>query len=698
MKARLPTKFLSGAALLCAALALPSFAADPKQAPTEPAPVPALARTPQDKAGAALKERLPENPLPAAPRAPVSDGATDGATDGTTHALDAADLGAWLDGRVPYALKSGDIGGMVISVVKDGKVLLQKGYGLADVAARVSMDPADTLVRIGSTSKLFTWTAVMQLVQQGKIDLDRNVNDYLDFKIAEPYGKPVTMRHLMNHRAGFEEGLKDLLSYDPQRTPSTERYLKDHPRPMLFAPGAVPAYSNYGVALAGYIVQRLSGEPFEAYVERHIFRPLGMTHTTFVQPLPANFPGTLSKGYRSASEPPSEFEMVVTAPAGSVTTTAADMARFMLAHLQQGSLDGYAMLDPATTARMHGATESAPEGFARMAHGFFLATQNGRTVLGHGGDTVVFHTELGLLPQEGVGIFFTFNSRGKDAATYGARKELFDGFMDRYFPGAASAADTAPALATAKEDAHRIAGRYEGSRRVEHGFLSVLYLLDQTVIAATPDGTIKVPDPVVGGLVEYREVAPQRWRKIGGAQTLMLTEVDGVKTVVDSENPVSVLQEASFLRSTSLNLTVLSLSVLVLLATLVMWPLGALLRRADRAVSGASPELRRLRRVQRVAVAVAMAWLFVWFLLIQPVLVTDLRLYSYANDWLVGLVEASGLLAVAAAVAGVWAAWRMRRADASALARTWSVLVALALLGLLWVGAVGQLLAWNLNY
>ncbi len=695
MKARIPTTFLSGAALLlCAALALPSFAADPKQVPADPAPVPAAAKSPKERAQAALrKDRIPDGPLPEAPAAAP---ASDGAAAGATHALDAADLGAWLDGRVPYALKSGDIGGMVISVVKDGKVLLQRGYGMADVAAKVPTDPATTLMRIGSTSKLFTWTAVMQLVQQGKIDLDRNVNDYLDFKIAEPYGKPVTMRHLMNHRAGFEEGLKDLLSYDPQRSPSTERYLKDHPRPMLFAPGTVPAYSNYGVALAGYIVQRVSGEPFEAYVERHIFRPLGMTHSTFVQPLPAGFPGTMSKGYRSAGEPPSEFEMVITAPAGSVTTTAADMARFMLAHLQQGSLDGYAMLDPATTARMHGATESAPEGFARMAHGFFLATQNGRTVLGHGGDTVVFHTELNLLPQEGVGIFFSFNSRGKESSVYGARKELFDGFMDRYFPGAATV--TPPALATARADALKIAGRYEGSRRVEHGFLSVLYLLEQTVIAATPEGTIKVPDPIVGGLVEFREIAPQVWRRIGGAQTLMLTEVGGVKTVVDSENPVSVLQEASFLRSASLNLTVLSLSVLVLLATLAMWPLGALLRRADRAVSGASPALRRLRLVQRVAVAVALAWLFVWFLLIQPVLVTDLRLYSYANDWLVGLVEASGLLAVAAAAAGAWAAWRMFRVDASPLARTWSVLVALALLGLLWVGAVGQLLTWNLNY
>ena len=620
----------------------------------------------------------------------------DGAKAGAAPVLDAADLSAWLDGRVPYALKSGDIAGAVVVVVKDGKVLLQKGYGLADVAANKPMDPETTLIRPGSTSKLFTWTAVMQLVQQGKLELDRDVNDYLDFKVPEPFGKPITLRDLMNHRAGFEEGLKDVLAYDPARAPSTERYLKDHPRPMLFAPGTVPAYSNYGAALAGYIVERTSGEPFEAYVEHHIFQPLGMAHSTFVQPLPAQFSANIAQGYRNASGPASPYELVVTRPAGSVSATAADMGRFMLAHLQQGSLDGYAMLDAATTERMHRPSVTGLPGFSVMAHGFFSAMQNGRWVIGHGGDTVVFHTELDLLPQEGVGIFYSFNSRGKDGAVYGARKELFDGFMDRYFPAAAKA--DAPALATAVADAQQIAGRYQSSRRIEHGFLSALYLLSQTVISANPDGTITAPGGPGGDVGIYREVAPQLWRKRGSTEALALVQVDGVKTVLDSENPVSVLHPASFLHSAPLNLTVLSLSLLVLLATLALWPLGAVLRRADRASSGASPQLRRLRLVQRGAVAVDALYLLAWFLLIQPVLNTDLAIYSSANDWLVALLEISGLLAVAAAAAGAWAAWRMQRLDASRGSRLWSVLVALALLGVVWIGVVGQLITWNLNY
>jgi hypothetical protein len=254
-----------------------------------------------------------------------------------------------------------------------------------------------------------------------------------------------------------------------------------------------------------------------------------------------------------------------------------------------------------------------------------------------------------------------------------------------------------PTLASAPADAQRIAGRYEGSRRVEHGFLSVLYLLQQSVITAHPDGTISMPG-LTGDTATFREVGPQLWRKVDGEQLLALKQIDGVKTVLDSDNPISVMQEASFARSAPLNLSLLLFAVVVLGCTLLAWPLGALLRRAERAVSGVSPAQKRLRRIQRVAVAVAVVYLFAWFLLIKPVLSTDVAVYSYQIDWLVGVLEVSGLLALAAAVAGVWTAWRMLRTDVAPLARGWSVVVALALLAVVWLGVVGQLMTWNLNY
>src|SRR5262249_48120689 len=153
---------------------------------------------------------------------------------------------------------------------------------------------------------------------------------------------------------------------------------------------------------------------------------------------------------------------------GSMSTTAADMTRFMMAHLQQGQLGDYRMLSSETTQLMQ--TPSVPgslPGFGTMAHGFFYETRNERTVIGHGGDSLFFHTQLDLLPQENVGIFYTFNSRGRDDAVYGLRKALFDDFVNRYFP-ATSPPQESPALDSAPRDAQNIAGRYESSRRVEH--------------------------------------------------------------------------------------------------------------------------------------------------------------------------------------------------------------------------------------
>ena len=632
-----------------------------------------------------------------AARCAISEAPASSAASGSSaHPLDRADLEAWLDGMVPYALKAGDMAGAVVVVVKDGTVLLQKGYGYADVSKKLRMDPEETMVRIGSTSKLFTWTAVMQLVEQGKLDLDRNINDYLDFTIPSDFGKAVTLRDLMNHRGGFEEGLKDILWTNPRGVPSTEAYLKEHERPMLFAPGQVPAYSNYGAALAGYIVERISKEPYERYIERHILLPLGMTHTTFDQPLPERFAASVSKGYREASAPPGPYELIVTRPAGSGTTTVADMSRFMLAHLQDGHFGDTEILQVDTAKRMHSPSEQAPPGFGTMAHGFFRELHNGRTVIGHGGDTIFFHNEFELLPAEGVGIDFTFNSRGRGDAVYLAREALFDGFMDRYFPD--SAAPDAPALSTALADARVIAGRYESSRRIEHGFLSLFYVLQQSVISANPDGTISVPGMFTPAPVTYREIGPQLWRRAGGSQQLMLQTVGGVKTVIDGEDPTSVLQAVPLKRSSVLNLTVLVLACLVLIGTLLAWLLSPWLRPPKNIPYDLVAQVRRLRLLLRTAAAFDVVYLVGWFMILRPTLNLQLDYYSSSLDPIVGTLEAAGLLAIAAAVLGIWSAWRLSRLDIPRRLPLGGLVTAAALLGVVWIGFIGGLIRFSLNY
>ena len=611
------------------------------------------------------------------------------ATPALSAELTAPDVEAWLNGLMQYGLKNGDIAGSVIVVVKDGKVLFQSGYGYADVAGKIPMDHEKVMTRIGSTSKLFTWTAVMQLVEQGKLDLNRNIDDYLDFKVSPAGGKPITMLDLMNHRGGFEEGLKDIFALDPQRLQSQEAYLKQHPRPLLFPTGTIPAYSNYGAALAGYIVQRVSGEPYARYIENHILHPLSMDHSTFEQPLPERFKGEAALGYRQASQPAQHFELIATPAAGSGSTTASDMARFMLAHLQPSDI-----LRSDTVQLMHTPSETALPGFSTMAHGFFAETRNGRTMIGHGGDTLYFHTDLELLPQEGVGIFYSFNSRGREDAVYGLRMAILDQFLDRYFP-VATPVEEPKTLASAQVDARKIAGRYETSRRVEHGFLSVFYLLQQTVIGADSDGTITAPKFLAQGETHFREIAPDVWQEVGGSRRLALQSVNGIPTVLDSDDPTSVLQLVPARRSASLNLTVLLGSVVILTLAVVLWPISYWVRRHyQRPLATA----RGPRTILRIAALLDLLWLAAWTIVLTPVLSIQLDFYSTALDPVIRTLQITGIAVIALAAVGCWNLWRLCGSEVSWTARVGNGLIAAALVGLVWIGVIGGLISFNLNY
>ena len=611
-----------------------------------------------------------------------------------THEIDAADLTSWFDGMMPAVLQQGNVAGAVVSVVKDGHVLLAKGYGYADAARKTPMDAQRTLIRPGSVSKLFTWTAVMQLVEQGKIDLNADVNRYLDFKVPEPYGHPITVADLMMHRTGFEEGLKDVLVTDPKKLESLGQSLRRHVRPVLFPPGTVPAYSNYGAALAGYIVERVSGEPFADYVAHHILGPLGMTHSTFAQPLPATLAPYMSKGYRSATEAPRPFEMLAQSPAGALSATAADMAQFMLAHLQDGRTDRGQILRPETVKLMHSPSLVLPAGFDTMAHGFFLGQRNGRATLEHGGDTVIFHSDLEIIPAEHVGLFVSFNSRGQADATYGIRERLMSAFMDRYFPALPSAEP--PALPSAAAHAREIAGRYESSRRVQSGFMSLFYVLQgQDVVSTNPDATISMSS--APGKT-FREVAPYVWREVGGARLLQLANVDGTKTIVDGRNPAGVLQAVPLKRNAGLNLPIFLFGLLVLLAAAVAWLVAEMSRRYYRQPPSLAGRPLLVRRLARIATVVDLAYLTGWFIILKPILSSDVVFYTGALDPIIRLLQLAAIVPIAGAIVGVWNAWLSIRSDRNRAMKAGAVLVTLALITIPWIAYVGGLMDFTLNY
>jgi CubicO group peptidase (beta-lactamase class C family) len=344
-------------------------------------------------------EALTLAPKPVAPPPPAPSQA---------HVLDAQDVNAFLDGYMLYALKKADAAGAVVVVVKDGQVVTERGFGYSDVATQKPVDPKKTLFRPGSISKLFLWTAVMQLQEQGKLDLDADINKYLDFKVPPKDGKPVTMRNLMTHTPGFEEWGKRLFVADASRL-GTLREFVSHVPVRIYEPGKTIAYSNYGAALAGYIVQRVSGEPFSDYIDHHILTPLDMHRSTFVQPLPANLAPDMEPSYALASQPAKSFEFVNGAPAGSMSATGDDMSHFMIAHLQNGRYGGGQILKPETAKYMHQTAFTPVPPLNGMALGFYREDKNGHAVVAHAGDTGKFHSELHLLIDDNVGLFISFS-------------------------------------------------------------------------------------------------------------------------------------------------------------------------------------------------------------------------------------------------------------------------------------------------
>jgi CubicO group peptidase (beta-lactamase class C family) len=291
------------------------------------------------------------------------------------------EMEAFIDGFMG-AQTPGAIGGATVAVVKDGELFFSKGYGYADVDRQIPMDPAQTLVRPGSISKLFTWTAVMQLVEQGKLDLDADVNTYLKgIKIPATYDAPVTLRNILTHTAGFEDGgIGYLLARSDKDLEPLQDFLAAHmparvrPPTRDFGTGTGASYSNWAAALAGDVVATVSGMSFDDYVRQHIFAPLGMTSSTFSEPLPENLAARMSGGYefRDGKLERQPFELLHNwAPAGSLSSTATDMAKFMLAYLQDGTAADGHMLRPETVRLMYTRTLSPDPALNGTLLGFY---------------------------------------------------------------------------------------------------------------------------------------------------------------------------------------------------------------------------------------------------------------------------------------------------------------------------------------
>ena len=541
-------------------------------------------------------------------------------------------------------------GAVVVAVTRDATVFA-KGYGFSDIDARKPFTADATLVRLGSISKLFTGIAVMQLVDAGRLDLDGDVNRYIDFAIATPEGGvPVTLRRLLTHRAGFEEHVKGIFSREREPEPLGRWLAKNLPQ-RLFPNGDVEAYSNYGVALAGYVVERVSGEPYASYVQRHILDPLGMSHSTFRQPLPDDLAPLMAKGYRTSDMPPlAFFETVVPAPSGALSATAADMGRFVRALMNGGALDGVRILPKARLDEMMAPGNATPAGYLGLV--FFGKKVAGHDAIGHEGATMTFFNDLQLFPDQGVGIFVARDGRGDDAnaipdpAAAIARRFLLK----------------PPVVINARAGTYAanagVAGNYHLSQRAESSFARLYALVSQRVVRIDGTGDARLLTAIwpFGEGATLRRVEENLYE--GGKTRLAFVDDAGSGSYL--VQPAIRLQRVPWYLDVRWIAPALVASGAVALLTLLAWPVGALWRTWRKARW--SPDRRDRRRFLAMrltllvdcAVIVATAVLFIMGF-VDPTNLNEtldpLLLALYALAW----------LGVLGAIVAPWAAtlfWR----------------------------------------
>jgi CubicO group peptidase (beta-lactamase class C family) len=541
--------------------------------------------------------------------------------------LGRAELGRSIDALVEEQMRKFDLPGAVAVVVHGGEVVHSRGYGYADIEAGQLFDPETSVFRTASVAKLFTATAVMQLIEQGLIDLDADVNRYLDFRVPDTYPEPVTLRHLLTHTAGFDERL--LGSFASKRRPEevlTNRQFLTSPdaAPRVRPPGRVISYSNHGMALAGYIVERVSGKPFEQYVDDHIHAPLGMARSTFYDPLPARFQDDRVRAYRFRrgryEALPITFENA--GPAGSQFSTGADIARFMLANLNGGELDDVRILGPAALRQLHAQAFTHHPALPGWTLGFMEYRRHGRRMIGHSGDLPGYHNQLTLVPDEGLGVFVHFNGVWPVTLDEDPRNHIVEHVVDSALPPAvaewsgpvavrgAGEGLVSPIAAFAAPSAGSgvaVAGNYRFSRHPKTSIQKLLVpnSFFRLHIRENGDGTIRMTMPLgFTAPSDWEPVGPLLYRRVGGDEHLAFGQDERGR--VTHLFPVLTMSMAfervRWYESEALLLGLLGFSTLGLVGAWVGWPAGALVRRTRRREASTPAPGQRRRRVAARAV------------------------------------------------------------------------------------------------
>lgn len=489
---------------------------------------------------------------------------------------DAVEMEEFMDNLLAKDMAENHIAGAAVSVVKEGQLFFAKGYGYADLERGIPVDSEQTLFKIGSVTKLFTWTAVMQLVEQGKLDLNADVNTYLDFRIADTYPQPITLGHLMTHTSGFEDLHAEMVTLKEENLAPPGEWLVSHIPARVRPPGEVAGYSNYGAALAGYIVARVSGQSYSQYVQEHILDPLGMKGTTVQLTSPPELRARESVGYMYDEGAyqifPQLFGPEDLIPAGVMRSTATDMARFMIMHLQGGfygdTVTEIRILNEATAKQMQNTLFSPDPRLLGNAYGFFEFDENGQRVIGHSGSGEPMESLLLLLPEQNLGVFVVYNSLGAGELNrqhFGFQRAFFD----HYYP--APAVEPIHPPEDFAERADRYVGAYKWTMSSYTTLEKYFALMGPTIYVTNPgDGTLLLESPY--GDWHIVEEEPLFFRQVDGPFHMVFREDNQGKIIYlfTDFTPMMSFEKVQWYETLGFNIPLLMTSLLLFLSMLIV--------------------------------------------------------------------------------------------------------------------------------
>lgn len=483
---------------------------------------------------------------------------------------DPQELEGFLDNFFAQEMSKKHVPGAVFTLVKDGKIFFSKGYGYADLEKKISVVPSQTLFRVGSVSKLFTTTAVMQLAEQGKLNLNDDINKYLKrFQIPKTYPQPITFAHLLTHSDGFDSGwgIGAFSRSQSKMTPLGDFIAKRLP-PRIMPPGEVFLYSDVGINLAGYLVEEISGIPFPQYIEKNILQPLGMLHSSFSQPLPPQLAANLAVGYKykNGAYQRRLFAFSNTIPGNALMATATDIAHFAIAHLQNGRYADTRILSEATVQEMHRQHFANYPGMVGAAYGFLERRPNKKRAIMHGGRHSGYTTQFYLLPEQNIGFFIACNNNPTSLT-----EDLVSKFFDHYYPIDKKPDPIPQQIVSSQAHLQKLAGAYRYNTYPHHTLEKLAAVFGEAPeIQAIPnqEGTLSLYVPEFKSV----EVKPLLFRFLYSNDYMAFRQETGkrISHMFQSDSVFGVLEKLNWYETNAFQLTLVIFCTLVFLSAFVV--------------------------------------------------------------------------------------------------------------------------------